>query len=400
MVSQSLRIENIRRVAYPVKHQLETELLAPMKILMLTHTYHPSVGGGIRYKKAVVDHLRSRGHQVDVLALNAGGEAKQEVQDGGRIFRATPQIGTPLSPISFSYLLEYGRRVSEYDVLLFNFPSPMEELGQLLHRRRSSRARKVVMYHADIVDAKRFSGVYNRFVTAPFLGTMDAIIVSSPRVRDLSRHLMPHKDRVHVIPFGIDLSEYARPEPMPAKNDANDVRILFVGRMSRYKGIDVLLRAFQSIPGGRLRLVGDGPLRKEMEALAEELAIQDRVDFLGRVSDEQLINEYHDADVFVLPSTDAGEAFGYVLIEAMAGRNAIVSTELNTGTSYVNEHGKTGVVVRPGDVGDLRDALRMLVDDHDRRFEMQEAAHERALEHFTIERMLRQNEAVITGSPE
>lgn len=369
-----------------------------MKVLMLTHTYFPSVGGGIRYKTAVVEHLRQRGHEVDVLALSDGEGTPAEKQSGGQVFRADSQVSTPLAPISFSYLWWYRRLIGNYDALLFNFPSPMEEIGEVVFGNRANGARKVVMYHADIVDAKPFSRIYNRMITMPFLQAMDAILVSSPKVPESSRHLAPHRHKVHVIPFGINLEEYGKPVPCSTKYDKNVVRLLFVGRMARYKGVDVLLRAFAQTDGGRLRLVGDGPLKERLESLAEELGVGDRVEFLGRVSDQRLIEEYHAADVFVLPSTDAGEAFGYVLIEAMAGRNAIISTELGTGTSYVNQHGETGLVVDPNDVIGLADALTFLINAHERRHEMQEAAYMRVSQHFDIHRMLRENEAVITGS--
>lgn len=367
---------------------------------MLTHTYYPSLGGGIRYKKAVVDYLRERGHKVDVLALNAGNEEPVEQHARGKVFRANPQISTPLSPISISYLKKFQKLAREYDVLLFNFPSPMEEIGEVLFGGSANSARKVAMYHADIVDVKPFSRVYNRMITAPFLRAMDAIIVSSSKVLESSRHLFPHNGKVKVIPFGIDLEEYGRAEPMPSKTYVNEVRILFVGRMSRYKGVDVLLRALACVPAGCLRLVGDGPLKPRFEALVNELGLGERVEFLGKVSDEQLIREYHGADIFVLPSIDAGEAFGYVLIEAMAGRSAIISTELGTGTSYVNQHGETGLVVEPSSVEGLAEALSSLINDHDRRRAMQEAAYRRALEQFDIRRMLRENEAVIIGAVE
>jgi rhamnosyl/mannosyltransferase len=133
-------------------------------------------------------------------------------------------------------------------------------------------------------------------------------------------------------------------------------------------------------------------LKSSLEELASSLGLGDRVTFTGFIGDEELLERYHAADVLVLPSIDAGEAFGYVLLEAMICSTAIISTELGTGTSFVNAHGETGLVVRPNDVDALKGALNQLAGDRALLERFRHAARRRVLDHFTIQRMLRETE--------
>ena len=155
-----------------------------------------------------------------------------------------------------------------------------------------------------------------------------------------------------------------------------------------YKGVDVLLRALAGVPAS-LVLVGDGPLRGSLESLARELGVQERVRFLGRVSDAERLDWYRRADVFVLPSVTRQEAFGMVQVEAMLCGRPVVSTDLPTGVPWVNRDGESGLVVPPGDAEALTAALRRLCQDPVLRARLGQGALTRAREYFGAERMCR-----------
>jgi len=115
--------------------------------------------------------------------------------------------------------------------------------------------------------------------------------------------------------------------------------------------------------------VGTGPEEARLRALAGPRSV-----FAGRVGDADLVAYYHAADLFCLPSTTIAEAFGMVLLEAMACGKPVVTTTLRTGVSAVNRDGTTGLAVPPGDAGALREALTALLDDAPRRAAMGAAA--------------------------
>jgi rhamnosyl/mannosyltransferase len=130
------------------------------------------------------------------------------------------------------------------------------------------------------------------------------------------------------------------------------------------------------------------------QALAAELGLVDRAHFLGDVTDEDLPSLYHAADCFVLPANARSEAFGRVLLEAMASGLPCVTTELGTGTSWVVQDGLTGRVVPPRDELALADAVGELLADPHRRREMGGAARARVEAEFTQARMVGRVETV------
>jgi glycosyltransferase involved in cell wall biosynthesis len=371
-----------------------------LKVLMTTYAYYPAVGGGIRYQKDIVDYFRAKGNVVDVLTISNDRNMRIQSTAQGSIIEL-PRLLTNSTLLSAPYCYLMGKLAPGYDIIHFNFPNPMAELAAVRHGRKLRNARKIVFYHADIVPAKRFSGLYNKLITPRFLKLMDHIIVSSPNLPKYSPHLAPFKDKVCVIPFGIDMNYYTPPPSKKGgKKQARQTtpNILFVGRLSRYKGIDYLIRAMNNA-SGHLSIVGNGPFKETLIQLTKDLQLTNRVVFCGYVSEQELLRQYQQADILILPSTDAGEAFGYVLIEAMACRTALISTELKTGTSYVNADGETGFVVPPKDVGALSNAIRTLADDPDMLARFKDQALRRAQDMFSLERMLSKTEELYSKKP-
>ena len=133
-------------------------------------------------------------------------------------------------------------------------------------------------------------------------------------------------------------------------------RVLFIGRLVPYKGVDVLLRAMARVDATAW-VVGDGPLRQALEGEAAGLGLADRVRFLGSLPDAEVVAHLHACDVFVLPSVTHAETFGMVQLEAMTCGKPVVSTNLRSGVPWVNRHEETGLVVEPGDAEGLADAL-------------------------------------------
>lgn len=125
-----------------------------------------------------------------------------------------------------------------------------------------------------------------------------------------------------------------------------------------------------------------------MEEVDSLLGLEGKVVFYGEARDEDLPALYHAADVFVLPASERSEAFGLVQVEAMVSGRPVVSTELGTGTSFVNLNDETGFVVPAKDPLALRDALVRLLADDNLRLAMGRAGRERALKEFSLETMV------------
>lgn len=173
---------------------------------------------------------------------------------------------------------------------------------------------------------------------------------------------------VERIPFGATIT--ARPLPRPAEGGSDrPFELLFAGRLVERKGVHYLLDAMAAVRASRpvrLRVVGDGPMRGDLEARAAALGLGDRVRFDGFVSNEELAERFAACDAFVLPAiVDAKgdtEGLGVVLVEALSyGKPAIASAA--GGIVDIVRDGETGVLVPPGDVGALARAIAELADD-------------------------------------
>jgi phosphatidylinositol alpha-1,6-mannosyltransferase len=169
-----------------------------------------------------------------------------------------------------------------------------------------------------------------------------------------------------VMPMGVETQRF-RADPGAAW--PVDKTVLFVGRLAEKKGLECLIRAFPEVlcshPDARLVVVGDGPLRSDLERLASRLGLQDRVEFLGGRPFSELPRWYSTSQVFLLPSVVAQsgdrEGLPVVLFEAMAAGRPIVATSVG-GVSEVVVHGRTGLLVEPGVPTALASAVNELLD--------------------------------------
>jgi rhamnosyl/mannosyltransferase len=189
---------------------------------------------------------------------------------------------------------------------------------------------------------------------------------------------------------GIDPSPFQRVDPRAVaavKRAWPGPLVLFVGKFRYYKGLRYLVQAAQRIEG-RVLLVGDGPTRTEVQEEIARLGLWDTVHLAGAVDDERLPAFYAAADVFVLPSSERSEAFSLAQLEAMASGRPVVCTELDTGTSYVNVHGETGLVVPARQAGALAEAVNRLLADPALRARFGEAGRRRVEREFTRGRMV------------
>jgi len=147
------------------------------------------------------------------------------------------------------------------------------------------------------------------------------------------------------------------------------------------------------LPGAVAVIVGAGPMSAEWQALAQQLGVGERVIFVGEVSDAELPTYYHAADIYVASANSRAEAFGLSILEAMASRLPVISTEVGTATSWINQDGVTGFVVPARQPQALARAIRRLGDAALRRT-MGAAARQRVQAEFTFERMVTRIEEV------
>jgi len=270
-------------------------------------------------------------------------------------------------------------------VVDFHHPFPLGDLAMLFY----SPEKLVVHYHSDIVRQKILSFFFKPLIMNT-LKKADKIVVSNPYLIKTSPYLKRFKEKCEVTPFGVDLDKFKdcsnQDKVDELKEEYGDF-VMFAGRLGYYKGLQYLIRAIKNIDTN-LVLIGEGDQDKKLKRLVAKLGLEDKVKFLPFQTKENLINFYQAAQVFVLPSIFRSEAFGIVLIEAMSQGTPLISTELGTGTSWVNQDGETGFVVSPKNKKELARAIKKILDDKDLKEQFSKNARQRVEEKFTLSKML------------
>lgn len=190
-----------------------------------------------------------------------------------------------------------------------------------------------------------------------------------------------------MVPSSIHIEDYVSvDQKFDLDISGTEKIVLFVGRLSYYNGVEYLIEAMQSV-NAKLLIDGDGKSREKLENMTVSLGLEERVKFLGKVSNELLKYCYQICDVFVLPSVEPTEAFGLVQLEAMAYGKPVINTLLPTGVPFVSIDGKTGLTVEPRNSKALADAINKLLSDDELRKKFGIQARNRVVENFTVDKM-------------
>lgn len=361
-----------------------------MRILYLYKDYYPVLGGIENHIRVLAEGLHGRGVQTHVLVTNTANRTVQETLGGVPVVKTARQINVSSAPVSLPFFSSLHRLEGGMDIAHAHMPYPPGEVAHLL----AGRARRfVVTYHSDIVRQRVLGALYRPFLWQ-VLRQARLIAAASPVYIQDSPFLRHYAAKCRVIHYGMDLARFDATPAVAAEAAAWRARygkrplLLFVGRLRHYKGVNVLIEAMGQLPDATALIVGVGPFAAAWQQQVGAAGLHDRVHFLGEQPDAALAALYHAADIFVLPSTNRAETFGLVQVEAMASGRPVICTELGTGTSYVNQHGVTGLVVPPNDPAALAAAARQLLADPQLRASMGEAGRQRAQQAFSIDAML------------
>ena len=349
-----------------------------MRVLQFFKNYFPPTHGGIEQLMNEIVH----GIDGIDFAVLTGSHSRELVRDDDRgvpVVRAPELLRISTAPVAPSWHTWIKRL--EPDVIHVHMPNPTGELAVLTSR---TKARVVASFHAEIVRSPVVGAGYRAFLPA-FWRRADTVIAGSPSMLDTAAELRPVRDRAVVVPYGIDAEAWSS---RPALADEIRARypgpiVFFMGVLRHYKGVHVLVEAMRDVDA-TLLVAGDGPERTEVDEAITRYGVQTKVRMLGAIANDERVAYMHAADAFVLPAVSRAEAFGIVLLQAMAAGTPVISTDVGTGTSWVNQNEETGLVVPPRDARALSEAIRRILGDDTLRIAMGEAARQRVREHFTL----------------
>jgi glycosyltransferase involved in cell wall biosynthesis len=310
------------------------------------------------------------GHEVIVFTTSINSKSHIEEFEGIKIYRYGTNF--KIEKAFFSFDLQFKSTKQHVDVVLLHFATPPGNLAGWYYAKVRKKP-LVVIYHGDVDPSygkliRRVGlSLFDTFAVPRILSSAKVIISNSEHYTNKSRFLTKYRGKVVVIPRGLNLEEievpYTKNECRSRLSLSMDDRvILFVGNLINYKSPDLLIESLplviKKVPEAKLVLVGDGPMRQDMERLAQKLGIADRVKFTGILLGNLKALYYNAADVFALPSTGRTESFGIVLLEAAAAGLPIVVSSLDAFRAFI-EDGYNGIITRAGDINSLAEAITL-----------------------------------------
>ena len=381
-----------------------------MRVLHVGKFFAPFAGGIENFMLDLLRGCAAEGVAQACLVHEAPG---QKGLDGEHFdflerFRRVPTLGqlsyAPISP-GFGRALE--RMLDEFRPDILHLHLPNTSAFWALKSRQARAIPTVVHWHSDVVgpglDAKlKMLYPFYRPLERALLRRADEVIATSPPYLESSRVLQSFRDKCRVIPLGLDP---ARLEPSGTATATASVwrkddrlKVLAVGRLSRYKGFEVLLRAAARVADVEVVIVGEGQERRRLERyLHREFGDEagQRLRLIGSVDDAGRNRLMAGCDVFCLPSVNRGEAFGLSLVEAMAAGKPQIATRVpGAGMDWVVEEGRTGWMVRSGEAGELAALLARLARQRSILREAGRQARQRFEQRFRIDAVARQIMAV------
>jgi glycosyltransferase involved in cell wall biosynthesis len=356
-----------------------------LKVLHFFKTYFPETYGGI---EQVIFQLIESGQKygVDATVLTLSNLNDPDIVNvgGHQVFRIPRDFELASTGFSWRSILTFRKMAKEVDVIHLHFPWPFMDLVLLLS---GTKKPVVVSYHSDIVRQKWLLLFYKPLMYL-FLRRVDVLVVASPNYFKSSATLNLYREKVRVIPYGLDKASY----PLGSSDNIDQWEkilpnkfFLFVGVLRYYKGLHILIDAlaYRDLP---VVVVGSGPVREELERKAKQLGLKNII-FIGFCSDEDKVSLLKLCYGFIFPSHLRSEAFGISLLEAAMFEKPMISCEIGSGTTYINIHNETGIVVPPSDPIALHHAMIELWEDSDKATRMGQAAGKRYEELFTVEKM-------------
>ena len=353
-------------------------------VLHISKYYAPDMGGIETVAKYLAEGMTS--FKNIIVCFSTNGKNSHDVINNIDVYRIKVNFKISSQDISFGYYRQLKRIIKAYQPDFINIHCPNPFVYPIAIRLAPKNCKICLLWHADIL----FKGLIYKAIKpieTAALKRADIILATSPNYIDDSSPIYKYRNKIQVVQNGIITNDFElnnedkkNIENIKSKY-SNKPIIIFVGRHVSYKGIDLLIEAEKYIKSDCVILIiGKGPETDNLK----KLSTSKRIKFLGKITQDELKNYYHAADIFAFPSKTKAEAFGVALAEAMYCKCVPVTFTLKgSGVNWVNINGETGYEVALGDIQKFAQAIDEIISQPERRKEMADAARNRITTLFT-----------------
>lgn len=356
-----------------------------IRVLNVYKTYFPDPPGGLQEAIRQIC-LSTKKYNIDntIFTLSKKPSPKLIKFNEADVIREKSYIAPASCDIGgLSAVQSIKKAASNAELVHYFHPWPFADI---LNKGIDSKKPCVLTYISDVV-RQRFLGKLYSPIMWSHLDSANVIIANCPAYVDsspiLSNSRIRHK--VKVIPLGIDEMSYPQSSDdeifSKLKLDKNSPYFLFLGVLRYYKGLDFLIRAVRNIEVPVV-IAGSGPEEKKLKQMTLDLGLNNII-FAGQVSDKEKVSLIKNTYSLILPSHLRSEAYGMVLVEASMFSKPMISCEIGTGTSFINQHNETGLVIPPRNSQALTEAMQWFLNNPDLQNEMGRKARQRYEQNFS-----------------
>jgi len=365
-----------------------------MKIAHIVCRYKPYKGGISNIAYEYAQELSQLGHDITVFTPLYDNKDNDFTTENYKIKRLKPwfKFGNA------AFLPQLLFKLKNFDIVHLHYPFfGAACLVWLLKIIKGKKFKLVISYHMDVVGGgalKLFFRSHSKLIMPMIIKSADKVIISSDDYAqngDLQNIFKKYPDKFTIIPPSVDLERF---NPTDKDHDlinkynlSNSKVVLFVGGLDKahyFKGIEFLIKSFAKFNNNvKLVIVGFGDLKNDYQAQVAKAGLQEKIFFAGKVSDEDLPKYYNLADLVVLPSIDKSEAFGIVLIEAMACSKPVITSNL-AGVRSVYDDQVSGLIFEIKNADDLAQKVNQVLSDDDLVQKMGEAALAKAKNDYNL----------------
>lgn len=363
-----------------------------MKILHIPNYYNPHIGGIEQVCEDVVNSLKINNNiEQKVICFKDAPKTSIDTVNDIEVIRCGCQTKVASQSISLGYGKELKKLMNSYqpNIVIFHYPNPF--VARLLLKYKKRHFKLILYWHLDITKQKLLGKLFNG-QTIKLLKRADKVVCTSPNYLEGSKYLPSFKDKTIVIPNCVS-KEKLEPMTETQSSKCNEIKSLnegkticfALGRHVEYKGLKYLVEASKYLDDSfKIYIGGKGPLTEDLMNQAKG---DNKIEFLGRVSDDDVVSYIEACDILCFPSITKNEAFGIFLAEGMLrAKPAVTFTIDGSGVNYVNLNNVTGLEAPNCDSKAYAEAMVKLANDSSLREELGNNARTRVLENFTFDK--------------